>query len=291
MNQFDNLQGFENRGGDLAGLGFLKKIKKQVKRSVKQVKAEVKRSPVAKAALVVGAGVLLAPAAGALMGKIGAGAKGLIGGAKGMVGTAAKSAVTGKAKDSLLKRVGKAAVSAGKTAIKHAPTAAAVVGTGLTVSAMMNERKAAKKIARQSADPEMRAIVGSPNAAKVARNAAARIGKKTPAFERLVATRKAEGATDEQIAQEWAASKSFVDTTQSAVASQIEGDIVSQLINRGMPQQQAQSYAPQIAQEIGRETGLQLQNEFGGVNVKHLAIGGAILGGVYLLTRKKGARK
>jgi hypothetical protein len=296
MNQFDNLQGFNGRGDDLAGIGSklkkaAKKVTKAVKSVPKKVVAEVKRSDIAKAALVVGAGVLLAPAAGAMVSKMGAGAAKLATGAKGLVGSAAKSAVTTKAKDSLLKRVGKVALSAGKTAIKHAPAAAAVVGTGLTVSAMLNERKAAKKMARQTGDIEAQQALMNPEALKAARNAANKIGKKTPAFDRLVATRKAQGYTDEQIAQEWAASQSFVATTQNAVASAIEGDIVSQLMSRGMPQAQAQSYAPQIAQEIGQDTGERLQNDFGGVNIKHVAIGGAILAGVYLLNRpSKGAK-
>lgn len=282
MNQFDNLSGVPNRGEDLAGLGSkLKKAVKKIAKVPKKIVAEVKRSPIAKAALVVGAGVLLAPAAGALAGKLGIG--------KALTGTAAKSLATSAVKKTAVQSIGGKLLKIGKKAVKAAPAAAAVVGTGLTVASAVGQAKAAKeakRLARSTGDSAAQQALTDSATPQIAEKIRRRIGKKTPEFERLVATRKAQGKTDSEIAQEWAASKSFVDTTEKAVASQIEGDIVSQLINRGMPQQQAQSYAPQIAQEIGRDTGQQLQNDFGGINIKHVGIGAAILAGVYLINRK-----
>lgn len=264
-NPFDQLGEISPFDDDLSGLGSklkkaLKKVEKGVKKIIpkpiekvrKKISAEIRRSPIAQGVLATVASVVATPAAGAAI----------------KAGFAAKAYSTARKK-------------AKRDKVVEDPVYPAEIPEMMPYG-RPGSFAPVKSDARGGRKPPTRKPYERPTARTVTEDTLQykdRIRRKNPKFEDMANTMRSNGASEQQIVDTWTQSSAFVDTAKDAVREKgFDQQLITDLINRGMPAPVAQSYAPQVIERLTNDAVSTARTE-----TNPLMVGGAIAAGAGLL--------
>ena len=99
-------------------------------------------------------------------------------------------------------------------------------------------------------------VISAKNAKRAAiasQKYAAAINEKSPQFDQLISTMRAQGKTDNQILDAWGSSNSFVATSKTAVGEAVDNDVYTYMRGKGYTQEQADVVAPLVSDQLTTE--------------------------------------
>lgn len=217
----------------------LDKVEKATDKAILQTAAEIKRSPVAQAALVAGA-VMVAGPAGLALAKSAGGA--IVGGLSKVGGALATVAKSGAVK-AIVGGVGKVAAVGGKALATQALTQMAQgAGAPQQYQQYMTDKTGPR------IDSAINDIANDPR------------------YAALVAQMRAQGYSDEQIAQYWATSEAYRQAAVPAIAQTVYPQAYAAYQQQGYSPAMAQDMAYKTSDMVAEDTVTKIQDKMSGMD-------------------------
>lgn len=154
---------------------------------------------------------------------------------------------------------------------------AAIMKVALAAKKLMTAKNlvgAAKVAGAVKKRKQQKAVAKAVQKAEAMRN---QIDQSTPEFGQMVDNLRAQGYSDEQIQQTWAQSQAYVDTTAQAAVQDYSQAAYDHLISQGYSSEDAQTLAPDVAAQWGKDAALTVRSSVAGGGMLVYLVGAGLL--------------